>query len=133
VDLEYSVSTCISFKFEDAAAGGGLGLYFKDHCKETFLSPLYYSFFTMLTSSAQSCLTLCNPMDCSPPDSSIHGIFQVRIWEWVAFPSPGDLPDPGIESRSPELLHWQGFLTTSTTWEAPSLNIYKHTFCIFDM
>ena len=33
---------------------------------------------------AQSCLTLCNPMDCSPPGSSIHGIFQARILEWVA-------------------------------------------------
>ena len=33
---------------------------------------------------AQSCATLCDPMDCSPPGSSIHGIFQARIWEWVA-------------------------------------------------
>ena len=33
---------------------------------------------------AQSCLTLCNPMDCSPPGSSAHGIFQARILEWVA-------------------------------------------------
>ena len=33
---------------------------------------------------AQSCLTLCNPMDCSLPSSSIRGIFQARILEWVA-------------------------------------------------
>ena len=32
----------------------------------------------------QSCLTPCNPMDCSPPGSSVHGILQVRILEWVA-------------------------------------------------
>ena len=32
----------------------------------------------------QLCLTLCNPMDCSPPGSSVHGIFQARILEWVA-------------------------------------------------
>ena len=32
----------------------------------------------------QSCLTLCNPMDCSPPGSSVHGILQARILEWVA-------------------------------------------------
>ena len=32
----------------------------------------------------QSCLTLCDPMDCSPPGSSIHGILQARILEWVA-------------------------------------------------
>ena len=31
----------------------------------------------------QLCLTLCNPMDCSLPDSSVHGIFQARILEWV--------------------------------------------------
>ena len=33
---------------------------------------------------AQSCLTLCDPMDYSLPDSSVHGIFQARMWEWVA-------------------------------------------------
>ena len=36
---------------------------------------------------AQSCLTLCNPMDCSPPGSSVHGILQTRILEWVAMSS----------------------------------------------
>ena len=35
---------------------------------------------------AQSCPTLCDPMDCSPPGSSIHGILQTRILEWVAIP-----------------------------------------------
>ena len=34
--------------------------------------------------SAQSCLTLCDPLDYSPPGSSVHGIFQARILEWVA-------------------------------------------------
>ena len=91
----------------------------------------------------QSCLTLCNPVDCSPPDSSVHGdspgkntgvgcrallqgIFPTqgsnpgllhcrqilyhlshqgspRILEWVASPSPGDLPNPGIKTGSPAL------------------------------
>ena len=39
---------------------------------------------------AQSCLTLCNPMDCHPPGSSIHGIFQARVLEWgaIAFSAP---------------------------------------------
>ena len=40
-------------------------------------------------------------MDCSPPGSSVHGISQARILEWVAFPSPGDLSEPGIEPTSP--------------------------------
>ena len=54
---------------------------------------------------AQSCLTLCDPMDCSPPPpgSSVHGILQGRIMEWVACPSPADLCNPGIERRSPAL------------------------------
>ena len=51
----------------------------------------------------QSCLTLCDPMDCSPPGSSIHGIFQARYWSGLPFPSPGDLPDLGIEPGSPTL------------------------------
>ena len=53
---------------------------------------------------AQSCPVLCDPMDRRlPGSSSIHGIFQARVLEWVAFPSPGDLPDPGIEPGSPAL------------------------------
>ena len=40
-------------------------------------------------------------MDCSPPGSSVHGILQVRILEWVAMPPQGDLPHPRIEPRSP--------------------------------
>ena len=51
----------------------------------------------------QLCPTLCNPMDCSPPDSSVHGILQARILEWVALPSSRDLPDPAIKPRSPTL------------------------------
>ena len=52
---------------------------------------------------AHLCLTLCDPMDCSPPGSSVHGILQAKRLEWFAIPSPGDLPDPGIEPRSPTL------------------------------
>ena len=52
---------------------------------------------------AQLCLTLCDLMDCGPPGSSVHGIPQARILEWVAMPLPGDLPNPGIEPGSPAL------------------------------
>ena len=38
---------------------------------------------------AQSCPTLCDPMDCSPPSSSIHGILQARVLEWVAISFSG--------------------------------------------
>ena len=44
---------------------------------------------------------LC-PILCDPMDYIVHGILQARILEWWLFPSPGDLPNPGIELRSPE-------------------------------
>ena len=50
---------------------------------------------------AQLCLTLCDPMDCSPPGSSVHGTLQARILEWVAIPFSRGFPDPGIEYRHP--------------------------------
>ena len=75
-----------------------------------------------LKSWSQSFPALCDPMDCSPPGSSLHGIFRAWILEWVAisfsrgssqprheywsglpFPSPGDLPDPRIKPGSPAL------------------------------
>ena len=49
---------------------------------------------------AQSCSTLCNPMDYSLPGSSVRRILQARILEWVAMPSIRDLPDSGIEPMS---------------------------------
>ena len=73
----------------------------------------------MHAKSLQSCLILCDPMDSSPPNSSVHGILQARMLEWVAVPSPGDLPNPEIEPTSlmaPALAG--GFFTTSTTREA---------------
>ena len=78
----------------------------------------------------QSCLTLCDPMDYSLPGSSVRGIFQARILEWVAIPSLGDLPDPGIESEpvgSPTLAG--GFFTAHSTWEAliKWIYLYKYT------
>ena len=48
---------------------------------------------------------LCDPMDCSLPGSSVHGIFQARTLEWVAFPSPEDLPL--AQESNLRLLHWQ--------------------------
>ena len=52
---------------------------------------------------AKSHPTLCDPVDCCPPGSSVHGILQARYWDWLPFPSPGDLPDSEIELTSPTL------------------------------
>ena len=56
------------------------------------MSELYARIYVLV---AQSCLSLCDRMDCSPPGSTAHGILQ-------AFPSPGDLPDGGTKPSSPE-------------------------------
>ena len=53
------------------------------------------------TEVAQSCLTLCDPTDCSPPGSSPMGFSKQEYWSGLPFPSPGDLPDSGIEPGSP--------------------------------
>ena len=52
---------------------------------------------------AQLCLTLCDPMDCSPPSSSVHGILQARRLEGVAIPFSRGLPNLRIEPGSPTL------------------------------
>ena len=58
------------------------------------------------------------PYGHSPPGSSVHGILQARILEWIAIPSPQDIPDPGIEPASPVFPALAGrFFTTSATWE----------------
>ena len=50
---------------------------------------------------AQSCPTLCYTMGCSTPDSLSMGFSRQEYWSGLLFPSPGNLPDPGIEARSP--------------------------------
>ena len=49
---------------------------------------------------AQLCLTVCDPMDCSLPGCSAHGILQARKLEWETVPLLRDLPNPGIKPRS---------------------------------
>ena len=65
------------------------------------------------TATAQSCLTLSNP------GSSVHGIFQARISEWVAIPSSRGSSDPGMESLTSPALAGR-FFTTCATWEVLS-------------
>ena len=76
--------------------------------------------------SLQSCRTLWNPRGCSPPGSTVLGILQARILEWVALPSSRDLRGPGIEPqslRSPAVAG--GFFTTSAIWE-PSAALLEY-------
>ena len=71
----------------------------------------------------QSCPTLYNPMDCSPPGSSIHGIHQARVVEWVVISFSRRSSNPGIEPTSPALqadslpLSHQGSPSLTTEWK----------------
>ena len=73
----------------------------------------------MYAKSLQSCLTLCDAMDCSPSGCSVHGILQTRILEWVAIPSSRGSSRPRDRTHVSYIScigRW--FLTTSATWEA---------------
>ena len=66
--------------------------------------------YSLVLLHAQSRPTLYDPMDYSPPGSSVCGIFQTRIPEWDAtqgFPTSGDLPNPEPNLRLLHLQHWQ--------------------------
>ena len=72
----------------------------------------------MHAKSLQSCPTLCNPIDCSPPGSSFLGFSRQEYWSGLPCPPPGHLPSPGIKPESlasPALVG--RFFTTSATWE----------------
>ena len=56
------------------------------------------------SSVTQSCPTLCDPMECNLPGSSVNKIFQEEYWNGLPFPSSGDPPDPGIKPVSSALL-----------------------------
>ena len=64
---------------------------------------MQYIFVIIESLVSQACLTLCDPMNCSLPRPSIHGIFQQEYWSGVPFPSPEDLPDPRMEPGPPAL------------------------------
>ena len=76
-------------------------------------------------SIAQSCPTLCNPMDCSLPGSFVHGIFQATVLEWIAISfSRGIFPTQGF---NPGLLHCRQTLYRLSHQGSPitRLNIHK--------
>ena len=72
----------------------------------------------MCAKQLQSCWSLCEPVDCSPPGSSVPGSLQARTLEWAAMPPPGDLPDSGIKlvSLASPILGSR-FFSTGATWE----------------
>ena len=79
---------------------------------------------------AQSCLTLCDPLDCSTPGSSVHGIFQARILEWVTISYSKGLPDSGSETASLVSPAFAGGFLTTVPPSCP-LNYLLIDYCLF--
>ena len=96
------------------------------------LVSISYIYTCMLIHIAKSCPTLYDPTDCSPPGSSAHGIFpRQEYWSGLPFPSPGDLPDPGIEPVSPDSPALAGKLFTTEPPGKPMivyLDLYLYIF-----
>ena len=97
-------------------------LFIDPLCKQSHTGAWTYEFWqhtiqSLCAQSLQLCPTLCDPINCSPPGSSVHGILQARILEWVAIPFSRDLPDPETELKSPvplcRRLHLAGGFFTS--------------------
>ena len=61
----------------------------------------------MRSAHSQQLMNLCNPMDCSPSGSSVHGIFQARILEWIAISYSRAPCQPRDRTHAPHLLHQQ--------------------------
>ena len=77
-------------------------------------------FMYFLCVRAQSCPTLCNPMDCCPPGSSIHGVLQARMLKWVVMQSSRGASRPKDWTRiSLVCCTCRRVLCHCTTWEAP--------------
>ena len=75
---------------------------------------------------AQPCPPLRDSHDCSLTGSSVHGIFQARILEWVAISFSRDLPNPRIEPTSPALAGWQSDLWIFTGCYESLFGTTKH-------
>ena len=104
--------------------------------KNALLSPAL-----TLHSVAQSFLTLRDPVDYSPPKSSVHGISRQEYWSGLPFPSPGDLPNSGIKPASLTFPTLAGGFFTAEPPGKPldflhsplkAIGSSLHLFCLFD-
>ena len=82
----------------------------------SFSTLCIYMYACMHAKSLQLCPALCDPMDCTLPGSSVHGILQARILDWVVISFSGGLLTQGYNPRLFPALAG-GFFTTNATWE----------------
>ena len=109
--MVWSVLISENYELQNVSSGNAYG---RECCVFTKLFPFVlghimqcerksYGPLLALLLVAQSCPILCYPMDCSLSGSSVHGILQARILEWVAIPFSRGPSHPGIEPASPAL------------------------------
>ena len=79
----------------------------------------------MTAKSLQSCLTLCDPIDCSLPCSSVHGILRQEYWSGLPCPPAGNLLDPGIEPWSLMSPHRQVGSLPLVPYRCPESQCYR--------
>ena len=76
---------------------------------------------------AQSYLALCDPMDCSPPGSFVHGILQARIQEWVAIPfSRGSNISKHFKVQTPENEGWKKEFPLLSAWKQSPVGLITY-------
>jgi len=122
-------SNCVPWRFICSAM---ITWSLRGEVKGSPLSPeklwSYWHLITVCAKSFLSCLTLCDPLDCSPPGFSVHGFLQARILEWIHMPSSRVSSWPRDQTCVSYVfwigrwvLHtsstWVAFLVTSPTWE----------------
>ena len=126
--MEPNLALCDGLKVWDIGRGGRL--------------PREGIHMCVRTKSVQSCLTLCDPVDCRPRGFSVHGILQARIGVDCHFPLQGIFPTQGLNPHLLCLLHWQVgslplappgniyisvIMTDSLVWQKPR-KYYKSSF-----
>ena len=102
----------------------GLRLDLEAEMVEVFPTHLYAC---LRAKSLQSCPTLCNPMDCSPPGSSFHGIFLARILEWVGI----SFSRGSFQPKDRTLVSCVSCIADSLPTGPPGKPVYTYTCCIF--
>ena len=117
MDISPTLFESLSSEFKKTSASRVCGLC---SCPEPALrgAPCLVYCSTIFCMRAQSCLALCDPLDCRPPGSSLHEIFQARILEWVAILLfQGIFPTQGSNQSLASSALAGRFFTTSATWD----------------
>ena len=99
-------------------------------CIRSFISPQPSFWGRIVRHAARSCTTLGDPVDCSPPGSSVHGTLQARILEWVAMPSSRGSSWPRDRTHVSYVFRTgRRVLYHCTTWEVPQTCQYQVNWC----